>query len=55
MCFISDTHLRSKNLHHLPLNTVRISETIGPQPPFDFYHEALEATGMFGTVILKIK
>ena len=26
-----------------------------PQPPFDFYHEALEAAGMFRTVILKLK
>ena len=26
-----------------------------PQPPFDFYHEALEPTGMFGTIQLKYR
>ncbi len=26
-----------------------------PQPPFDFYHEALEPTGMFGKVELEYR
>ena len=26
-----------------------------PQPPFDFYHEALEPTGMFGKVELQYR
>ena len=53
---ISDALCSGENTLTVEVATTPARDQLNyPQPPFDFYHEALEPTGMFGSVTLQIR